>query len=382
MRTALKRQPEIDALRGLFLVWMVLTHLPTHMSDVVNQPFGFISSAEGFVFVSALLTSRAYLRHTVPDDAGFRQRIWLRALQLYGFHLLMLLLAFTVAAALAVHTNSIALYNLLNFYLAHPAVAIIGSIFLVYTPPLLDILPMYVLFLALTPPILRFARRSGWRIVMVASSLLWLGGQLGLRALVHAAIVRVTHLQIPLQETGAFNLFSWQLVWTGGLWLGARSARSEGALPHIPPWATTLAAAICVFCIGIRHDWLGKYLTIERIGGLFDKWQLTPLRIVNLVAFVVVCWAMRNIVKRMLAVEPLLTLGKASLEVFCAHIFFCFVGLALLYRDTPQLHGWRAAGLLAITFAVLIWIAAREVRKRRDRKRLVEQSALTPGKAG
>jgi hypothetical protein len=114
---------------------------------------------------------------------------------------------------------------------------------------------------------------------------------------------------------------------------------------------------------------------------LFDKWQLTPLRIVNLVAFVVVCWAMRNIVKRLLAVEPLLTLGKASLEVFCAHIFFCFVGLALLYRDTAQLHGLRAAGLLIITFAVLIWIAAREVRKRRDRKRLAEQAALTPEKA-
>jgi hypothetical protein len=375
MRITLKRQPEIDALRGLFLVWMVLTHLPTHMSDFVNQPFGFVSSAEGFVFVSAMLTSRLYLRQSVPDEPSFHFRIWRRALQLYGFHLVMLLLAFTVAAALAVHTNSIALENLLNFYLAHPAVAIVGSIFLVYTPPLLDILPMYVLFLAFSPPILSFTRRYGWRIVMVASGLLWLSGQLGLRALVHAAIVRVTHLHIPLQETGAFNLFSWQLVWTSGLWLGARSARPEGALPHIPPWATTLAAAICVFCIGIRHDWLGKHLTVERVGVLFDKWQLTPLRIINLLAFVIVCWAIRDIAKHLLAVEPLLTLGRASLEVFCAHIFFCFVGLALLYQDTPQLHGWRAAGLLVITFTTLIWIAAREVRKRRAKKRLANQQA-------
>ena len=50
----LPRKPEFDALRGLFLVWMTLTHLPTRMSDLVNQPFGFISSAEGFVFLSAL----------------------------------------------------------------------------------------------------------------------------------------------------------------------------------------------------------------------------------------------------------------------------------------------------------------------------------------
>jgi threonine/homoserine/homoserine lactone efflux protein len=77
----------------------------------------------------------------------------------------------------------------------------------------------------------------------------------------------------------------------------------------------------------------------------------------------------RSIVKRLLAVEPFLTLGKASLEVFCAHLVFCFVGLALLYRDTPQLHGWRAAGLLVFTFASLIWLAARVIRKRQEKKR-------------
>ena len=57
-----QRRPELDALRGLFLVWMTLTHMPTHFSDFVNQPFGFVSSAEGFVFLSAMLVSRVYLR--------------------------------------------------------------------------------------------------------------------------------------------------------------------------------------------------------------------------------------------------------------------------------------------------------------------------------
>ena len=58
----LPRKPEFDALRGLFPVWMTLTHLPTRMSDLVNQPFGFISSAEGFVFLSALLVGRVYMQ--------------------------------------------------------------------------------------------------------------------------------------------------------------------------------------------------------------------------------------------------------------------------------------------------------------------------------
>jgi hypothetical protein len=31
---------ELDALRGLMLVWITLTHLPTSLRKYVNQPFG------------------------------------------------------------------------------------------------------------------------------------------------------------------------------------------------------------------------------------------------------------------------------------------------------------------------------------------------------
>ena len=73
-----------------------------------------------------------------------------------------------------------------------------------------------------------------------------------------------------------------------------------------------------------------------------------------------------------MAIEPFPTLGKASLRVFCAHIFFVFVGLALLYGDfnadgLDQLHGLPAIALLAVTFTALILVAADEVRKKRVR---------------
>jgi hypothetical protein len=54
--------------------------------------------------------------------------------------------------------------------------------------------------------------------------------------------------------------------------------------------------------------------------------------------------------------------------VFCAHVFFVFVGLALLYEDVPQLHGARAYGMLSLTFAGLMLVAMREVRLRREAK--------------
>ena len=60
--------------------------------------------------------------------------LWKRSLKIYGYHLLMLALAFTVVAAFAVHTHKAALMNLLDFYLQRPRAAIVGSVLLLYCP--------------------------------------------------------------------------------------------------------------------------------------------------------------------------------------------------------------------------------------------------------
>jgi hypothetical protein len=364
----MQRRPELDALRGLFLVWMTLTHLPTRMSDFVNQPFGFVSSAEGFVFLSALLVARIYSRQAMVDELGLRAKLWKRAFKIYGIHLLMLAFAFTVAAALAITTHRAAIYNLLNFYIAHPWTAILGSVLLLYCPPLLDILPMYVIFLAASPLVLSFGVRFGWRKLLAASGLIWLSAQLSGRELLHAAVVRVTHLHIPLQETGAFNLLAWQAVWMAGLWLGAKSAQGEVPLKRLPLWTVGVSATACVFFAGVRHNWLGPRLTQTTLAFQLDKWHIGPLRVLNLVAFTIVFYWLRRLVFPIVAVEPFLTLGKASLEVFCAHIIFVFIGLALLYNDVAQLHGLTAIVLLTVTFAGLFLLAANEVRRRTRNK--------------
>jgi len=372
----LEHRPELDALRGLFLVWMTLTHLPTRFSDFTNQPIGFVSAAEGFVFISALLVGRIYMRDSLENATGVRAKLWKRSLQIYAYHLLMLTLLFTVAAAFAVHTHKAALNHLLNFYLVHPFVAIIGSVLLLYCPPLLDILPMYVTFLFFSPLLLSVAGRYGWRRILTASALIWLLAQFGLRDVVHNWIVHLTHLQIPLQEAGAFNLFAWQGVWVMGLWIGARSALGDTPLNKVPGWAVAVAAVACMFFIGIRHGWLGPHLTQPALGIQLDKWQLGWLRVINLTTFTVVVYWMRPILVRLIAIEPFLTLGKASLRVFCAHLFFVFVGLALLYQDVgqdvdgqiEQLHGFTAIALLLVTFTSLILVAANEVRKRRKER--------------
>jgi hypothetical protein len=373
MLPKLERRPELDALRGLFLVWMTLTHLPTRFSDFVNQPVGFVSSAEGFVFISALLVGRLYMREFVQDPTNVRAKLWKRSLKIYGYHLLMLLLAFTVVAGFAVHTHKAAITNLLNFYLTHPKAAIVGSVLLIYCPPLLDILPMYVTFLFFTPFVLSAAVRYGWRTILALSGTFWLLAQLGLRTVVHGWVVHLTHLRIPLQETGAFNLFAWQAVWAVGLWMGARTATEVEPFRRVPGWMAAASVAVCAFFVGVRYSWLGPNLTPQTLVFEVDKWQIGPLRAVNLIAFGVFFYWLRKYALKLVKIEPFLTLGKASLRVFCAHIFFVFVGLALLYGDfnadgIDQLHGVTAITLLVVTFAALILVAMDEVRKKHGKR--------------
>ena len=183
-----------------------------------------------------------------------------------------------------------------------------------------------------------------------------------------------------MQETGAFNLFAWQGLWIVGLWLGAKSATQTEVFRRVPGWVAGLAAAGCIFFIGIRFGWLGPHLTQQALGLKLDKWQIGPLRVLNLVAFTtVVYWARKYLIK-IVTVEPFLTLGKASLKVFCAHLFFVFAGLALLYGDfnrdgLDQLHGLPAIALLAITFSALIIVAASEVKKKHAERERRKQAA-------
>jgi hypothetical protein len=378
----LERRPELDALRGVFLVWMTLTHLPTHFSDIVNSPIGFVSSAEGFVFVSAFLVGRLYIRELLEDETKVRMKLWKRTLKIYGYHLVMLALAFTIAGAYAMHTHRAAIYNLLDFYIAHPVVAIVGSVLLLYCPPLLDILPMYVIFLFFTPLVLSASVRFGWKRVLLASGSVWLMAQFGLRDLMHNWIVHVTHLRIPLQETGAFNLFAWQALWVAGVWLGSRSALHEATFRRIPGWVAALCSLACLFFIGIRWGWLGPHLTQDVLSVQLDKWQIGPLRVINLAAFSVVIYWFRKFLLRFVANEPFVTLGKASLHVFCAHVVFVFIGLSLLMRDVDedvgapaeQLHGIPAIALLVITFVALFLVAVRVVQQRKAERAAREKA--------
>lgn len=330
----LPRLPDLDALRGIMLIGMTLTHLPTGASHYSNQLLGFVSWAEGFVLLSALLAGRVY-------DALLRQRslkvvfkrVWMRGVKIYAYHLGLLAVAFTLVAAVAVHTHKPALLGLLDFYLAHRLVALVSSLVLLYCPPLLDILPMYILFLFVTPIILGAGRRWGWRFVLIPSASFWVAAQLGARELVYNFLVAHAGLRIPLQNLGSFNLFAWQLLWVVGLWVGAGRAKT---LLNVfkSRWTIALSVPTAALFLVMRYHLLPYFAThpVDQGGGwiLFDKWQLGVLRLLNFAVLAVLFIAIRPYIARKLDWTPLVVLGRSSLEVFCTSLLFSFAALSLV----------------------------------------------------
>ena len=351
---------QIDAVRGLMLVLMTLTHVPTRFSSPAGQPFGYVSAAEGFVLLSAFMAGWVYAgRQAKSGVPEMRSAFLKRVLKIYLSQAALLLFLFSVIAVVGVVGRQSAVTNLVAFYLQHPVEALAGALLLVYNPPLLDILPMYILFMLGSAPVLIIGSRHGWTGLLAASIALWLGAQFGLGALLYGAVVAVTGLAIPFGETGAFDILAWQMLWMIGLWIGASFASGVRHGPF-PRWLVVAAGIVGAAGFVWRHV-VGQaaFPGDETLNLLFDKWALGPLRVIDLFALLVLAmhfepWLTRHLPR----VRMLETLGAASLPVFCTHLVIALLVLAFLGDGTLVLRTWAEdIAILAVAFSVLCAVA-------------------------
>ena len=347
------RRLELDAIRGVMLVWIALTHLPTAASAWVNQPFGFVGAAEGFIFLSALFTGRIYFRIAERDGyPAMGRKLWGRTLRLYVYHALLLAFTFLVAVPIASRGNRPGLHNLLDFYfMAGPKQAVTEAILLIYRPPLLDILPMYIIFLLFTLVAIPLARRIGWKPILWTSFSFWVLAQFGFRNAEHTFMMRYIPTRIPLNEMGSFDLWAWQFLWFVGVWLGVRWAQGNLEIETWAKRALVPALVIAVFCFIMRRI-LAHGLELGAFEFLFDKWHLGPIRMLDFAA-VSALLILSQPVTKPAAVRPLVLLGQSSLQVFCVHLLFCFAGLTLL-GNASMLSGWRQFALLSATITAML----------------------------
>ncbi len=343
-KAAATRDMRFDAIRGLLLISVAAVHVPTLVSHFLHEPLGFMSDAEGFIFLSACLAGLAYGKmYRQTDWSAMSRRVWHRARQIYLIHLAVILPVVLMAWVFAGRITPLA--NHFHDFLVHPWGSLALIPLLLHQPPLFDILPLYIILLSVTPLLLALARRRGWGIVLAVSALCWLAAQFKL----DTRFISNPSGLLPLRW-GSFDLLAWQLVWVGGLAFGESTLRR----PVLPgKWRFGLAAISAPIAAAgflARHGFLSLnpdcFLWI-------DKWTLGPLRLLNFAgwAALLLAWNPR-VPTRLLA--PVALLGRHSLAVFAFHLPLV-VAASTIVQLVPLSNIWQIGISLSVIAALFLW---------------------------
>jgi hypothetical protein len=216
-----RRDPRVDVLRGATLLMIFVDHVPgSTLSLFTLHNFGFCDAAEAFVLLAGLSSMMAYGK--IFERNGWRaglQKIGRRCLRIYAYQ-----------AGLLVTTMIVVQHWMTHFGLAPLAIAplvdsgltgLLRGLTLRALPNYLDILPLYIVLLALFPLIYTCLQRSMW-LAVAGSALVWLAASLDHR------------LTLPnwLDVNGwYFNPFAWQFLFTLGAALAVGMTRNVGSLP-------------------------------------------------------------------------------------------------------------------------------------------------------
>jgi hypothetical protein len=343
------RDVRLDALRGLFLIIMAGVHVPIHLFHKFQDPLGCAGAAEGFIFLSACLTGLIYGRiHARTDGPTMCGRIRKRVQRIYGVHLLALLPTVLVVWVIARWVPPLAIH--FTEFLARPWGSLALMPLLLHQPPLYDILPLYVIFLGLTPGLLLLARRSGWLPLLGVSGLSWLAVQAKLDAQIPGHFLN----WLPVRW-GAFDLFAWQLIWVAGVALGETATRRAILPRRWRPLLMVMASAIILPGLIMRHGFWPPQWWNDDYFLWMDKWTLGPLRLLDFAAWtlLLVAWNPHPSARWL---APLAVLGRHSLAVFALHLPLVITATVVL-QMTDLAVGWQNALGLVVFGIMFLWAA-------------------------
>jgi hypothetical protein len=338
------RDLRFDTLRGLFLVIMTINHLPTEIRFFTDQSVGIFSAAEGFVFLSGLIAGWVYTRkYKELGPAGLLSASNERAKSIYRWHIGSFLASFVCVRAAEVYLGycSPAVPKL---FFANPLEAIGLGATLLYQPGLLDLLPMYCVFVLLLPVVVR-ALESGHRwLVLGASASVWLAVQ-------WAPPVDGAPLY-PI-NTGSFNLFAWQFLFVAGMAIGQARLSGLEQVARPRPWLLACCAAVVVYAFGIHHYQWPVVWPARTFGILLNKPALGLLRLADFGAFAYLVAAFGARFPRALTSRPLELLGRHSLAVVAAQSVAIMALLPFAAPFGTELaRTLTAVGVVAFLFAV------------------------------
>jgi hypothetical protein len=371
----MQRDHALDVLRGIMLVIMAVDHFGEPIEQYTWQFLGFVTAAEGFVFLSGMLVGIVYSRYLSQPNAVLAHHIWDRARVIYIYHLFALLGVFlftSMSVWLGASWESYAT-EMIN----KPWLSLLFGILLLYLPPMLDILPIYILFMLLTSYILRGLHSRYVYLVLLISVLLWLFAQFDGQK--HLLMFLPDHEAIRL---GAFDPFGWQLIFVLGMYLGYRRFQ-RGGRPQALSWSLLVFASTIVLILfaqrhGIIHlAWFDNYAYI-------DRESIAWLRLLNFLAVVYVIYALikaQQHYRIFHLFEPLGRwlgfLGKHSLQVFAFHlvVLYCYIPFRWGEFALSNSQKLMVAMIFIASLSLPAWLHQRyQQRQRQRRQQAKEQS--------
>jgi hypothetical protein len=224
----------------------------------------------------------------------------------------------------------------------------------------MDILPMYIVFMLLTPIARKIARSFGWETVLFVSFIVWAGAQFGLGAWVYNRS-DFFGLRVPQSSTGAFDLYGWQFLWMIGLALGSIHAESLSAAPpnagdrtsRLPGWLVKLSCIVAAGFLVVRYAPANHLVNAQLSAWLIDKWHLGAARLIDFAAIAMLLVRFGDRIAGLTLLRPLASLGQASIQVFSVHVLFCVAGDALSKEADPALPLWEQGILLSAAISAL-----------------------------
>lgn len=361
------RDPRLDFFRGIVMFIILIAHTPGNWFTLwIPARFGFSDATEVFVFCSGMASAIAF--GVVFRDQGLLMgaaRVAFRCWQVYWAHICL----FIAVAGTMAFLNSTELFerdyvgqlNLHPFFKTADQ-NLVGLLTLTYVPNYFDILPMYLVVLAMMPLVIACHRiHSGLAALFVVT--VWLGAQTNVLAL-------------PAEPWSArewfFNPFGWQLVFFTGFAFMSRWLPS----PPRATWLVVLALAVVVINVPLEYYRITRHLPgvvawRNEYQILIAKTDFGVLRYLHFLALAYLCWiavgeAGRRILppdaggwvadtwRRTLAV--IMKVGQQSLAVFITSMFLArLLGVAL---DVLGGDKFLVQLLVNLTgFAILITVA-------------------------
>ncbi len=320
-----QRDARIDVIRGLALLVIFINHMPGNaIAAWMPHNFGFSDGADAFVLLAGISATLAYgslieRRGLAVGALKIAARLW----TLYIAHIALFIIVCGVVAVAVTRTQNPLYVEAINIqpFFSDTFAALIDVLLLRYQPSYLDILPLYIVLLALFPVIYLAVRFSPLATLLVSLSIwqgaLWFGLNL---PNVHAA-------------GWFFNPFAWQVVFTLGVILGCAAQRGIAA-PRLR-WLDAAAVSLIVLAF-LAKTASGNPTGLPMLNDWFDSVQLgsdkTNLAWSRLLHVLALAWlAMRWLpagagLLRHAAGRTLAVVGRHSLDVFCAGTVLAIAG--------------------------------------------------------